>query len=120
MRIVCVCCKATCCPEETKQRMFRKARKKVDRDLNLVDLIRNQKILIAAVSSMLEENKFNQIVRDYYFGNVSSGDDKGIKSEWFWRERIKGAKTLEDLDERRENESMYPTPRSRETRVINL
>ena len=101
MRIVFFCCRETCCPEGTKQRMFRKARKKVNRDLNLVDLIRNQKILIAAVSSMLEENKFNEIVRDYYFGNVSSGDDKGIKSEWFWRKKIKGAKTLEDLDERR-------------------
>ena len=101
MRIVCCCLKDSCCPEESKQRIFRKARKKVDRDLNLVDLIRNQKILIAAVSSMLEENKFNEIVRDYYFGNVSSGDDKGIKSEWFWRKKIKGAKTLEDLDERR-------------------
>ena len=41
MRIICSCCKNTCCPEGGKHRMFRKARKKVDRDLNLVDIIRN-------------------------------------------------------------------------------
>ena len=68
----------------------------------------------------MEEKKFSRIIRDYYFGNVSSGDDNGIKGEWFYSRNARGPKTIEELDDRRANESLYPTPRSNGTIVINL
>ena len=45
-----VCCGKRCCKESKIDRLFRKGRSKVDQDMNIIDIIRNQKVALAAVN----------------------------------------------------------------------
>ena len=55
--------------------MFRKGRIKIDKDLDIVEVIRNQKIYVAALTELMGRKKIEEVIRDYYYGNVTSGDD---------------------------------------------
>lgn len=76
MRVFCPCCrKSELLKENRLERMFRKGRAKVKKDLDIVALIRNQKILVAAVNEIMTKYKFRQITRLYFMGNISSDED---------------------------------------------
>lgn len=69
-------CKATLCGGEKKlDLMFKKGRAKVNKDMNIIEMIRNQKILIAAVNEIMTTDKFGKIAVKYFKGGISSSEE---------------------------------------------
>ena len=67
--------KKVCLEENVLERMFRKGRIKVDKDVNIVEIVRNQKVFLAALSALMGRKKIEEIARDYYYGYLTSGDE---------------------------------------------
>ena len=56
------------------ERIFQKARVKLYKDLNLIEILRGNRVLVAACHDMMKD-RFVDIARNYYQGNVSSEPD---------------------------------------------
>ena len=96
--------------------MFRKGRIKIDKDLDIVEVIRNQKIYVAALTELMGRKKIEEVIRDYYYGNVTSGDD--LMEVPYSRDDFK-QRTLSEVDNQIRQIELkdYPvTP----TSIINL
>ena len=124
-----LCCKRSFCKESKTERLFRKGRKKLNKDLNLVEMIRNQKIVVACFNELLETQKFTDIIQNYYKGNISSGDDLNPKDKRAKNRRNGSLRTLEDLDLIRGEQKLDSSQKSsikkqharkQESLVINL
>ena len=82
--------------ENVLERMFRKGRSKIDKDVNIVEIIRNQKVYVAALTELMGRKKIEEISREYFFGFVTSGDDANWEDPYF--RSSKRQRTLEEVD----------------------
>ena len=113
------CCgraKTAICQENVLERMFRKGRTKIDKDLDIVEVIRNQKIYVAALTELMGRKKIEEVIRDYYFGNVTSGDD--LKEVPYSRDDFK-QRTLSEVDNQIKQIELKDYPVTH-TSIINL
>ena len=116
-----LCCgklKEHCCLKENLiERLYRKGRRKVDKDVNLIEIIRNQKVFMAALTKAMSATKFSEVAVEYYYGFVTSGDDTKIDS--IYGRRQSKARTLEEIEAQAQAVELKEYPMSMST-IINL
>ena len=115
-KVTCGKLKRVCLDENVLERMFRKGRSKIDKDVNIAEIIRNQKVFLAALSSLMGRKKIEQISRDYYFGYVTSGDEPEEEDPY---RSVNKQRTLEEYDAAINAIELKPYPVT-PTAIINM
>lgn len=86
---------------------------KLEKDLNIIEVVRNQKIFVAAINKIMTSLKFQKCIRENYKGNISdtSGHVLGDDTDVYQTEERVG-RTLSNLDRIRvTNPQANVTPR---------
>lgn len=97
--------------------MYRKGRKKIDKDINIIEVIRNQKVFMAALTKTMSALKFSEVACDYYYGYVSSADDTINDNQY--KSKQSKLRTLEEIQAQASGIELKEYPVSKST-IINL